>query len=91
MEVKLGPHGILVEKPVTEERKLESGIIIPQTQKQSKPKSKVVATGRGTKDNPMEVRVGDVVTYSATLGREITAPDGTEYLLMDVSNCLYID
>lgn len=91
MVVKLGPHGVLMAKPVETERKLESGIIVPQTQKQSKPKSKVLAVGKGTKDKPMEVSVGDVVTFNGAGTREVTGDNGEEYLVIDMSNCLWIE
>lgn len=91
MVLKLGPHGILIEKFVEVERKLNSGIIIPKTQKQSKPKARVVAVGTGTKQKPMEAKPGDVITYVATTAREVEAPDGNSFLLIDSENCLYID
>ncbi len=67
-----------------------SGIIIPQTQKQSKPKSKVIAVGLGTREEPMEIKVGDVVTFNKTSAREVDV-EGKTCLLIDMSNCLWID
>ena len=89
MEAKLGPHGILVEKYVPEERKLESGIIIPQTKKLTKPKSKVVAVGTGTRENPMEVRVGDVISFEAANARVVEV-EKKEYMLISSNDCLFI-
>ena len=89
MEVKLGPHGILVEKYIPVERKIESGIIIPQTKKLTKPQSKVVAVGPGTREKPMEVRVGDVISFEAANARVVEV-EKKEYMLTDSNNCLYI-
>ena len=87
---KLGPHGIIVELHVEKERKLDSGIIIPQTLKVAKPKGKVLATGSGTPDKLMEVRVGDIVTYQSVSARKVEY-EGKECLLIDMDNCLWID
>lgn len=93
MKAKLGPHGILVEKYVPVERKLESGIIIPQTKKLTKPRSKVVAVGPGTEKKPMEARVGDEISFEAANARVVEV-EGKEYMLIDASpsanNLLYI-
>ena len=89
MEAKLGPHGILVEKYIPVERKLPTGIIIPQTKKQTKPISKVVAVGSGTKKDPMEVRVGDEISFQAANARDVEV-EGKEYMLINSIDCLYI-
>ena len=90
MKVKLGPSGIIIEKQETVERTLESGIILPATQKQNKPKAKVLAAGSGSKEEPMEVKVGDIITYQAIGAREITV-EGYECLLINMDSCLWID
>ena len=53
---------VLVE-PMQAETKTASGIIIPDNAKEKPQKATVVAVGNGTKDNPMTVKVGDVVLY----------------------------
>ena len=49
---------VLVE-PAEAETKTASGIIIPDTAKEKPQKGTVVAVGKGTKDEPMTVKVGD--------------------------------
>ena len=81
-EVKIKPLAdrVLV-KPQEAEAKTASGIIIPDSAKEKPQRGKVVAVGSGTKDDKMEVKVGDVVLYGKYSGTEISV-DGKEYLIM---------
>lgn len=71
---------VLVE-PKEAEEKTSSGIIIPDSAKEKPQKGVVVAVGDGKKDEPMSVKVGDVVIYGKYAGTEITIDD-KEYLIM---------
>ena len=51
--------------PAPAEEKTIGGIIIPDTAKEKPLKGEVVATGNGTKDEEMILKVGDTVLYSA--------------------------
>jgi len=90
MKVKLGPHGIIVEKREDVQRKLESGIIIPSMVKEVKPTGKVMAVGSGTKEEPMGVEIGDIVTYQSIGAREVMIED-KEYLLISSDNGIWIN
>ena len=79
---------VLIE-PLEAETKTASGIIIPETAKEKPQKGKVVAVGKGTKDNPITVKVGETVLYGKYAGTEITI-DGSEYLIMRESDILAI-
>ena len=79
---------VLVE-PLEAETKTASGIIIPDTAKEKPQKGTVVAVGPGTKDEPLTVKVGDVVLYGKYSGTELKL-EGTEYLMMRESNILAI-
>ena len=70
---------VLVE-PMQAETKTASGIIIPDNAKEKPQKATVVAVGNGTKDNPMTVKVGDVVLYGKYSGTELKF-DGVDYLI----------
>jgi chaperonin GroES len=89
-ELKIKPLAdrVLVE-PQAAEEKTASGIIIPDTAKEKPQKGTVVATGPGTKDDKMEVKVGDVVLYGKYSGTELTV-DGKDYLMMRQSDILAI-
>ena len=75
---------VLVE-PAAAETKTSSGIIIPDTAKEKPQKGTVVAVGKGTKDNPITVAVGDSVLYGKYAGTELQH-EGKDYLIMKESD-----
>jgi chaperonin GroES len=75
---------VLVE-PLSAETKTSGGIIIPDTAKEKPQRGKVAAVGKGTKDDPMTVKVGDEVLYGKYAGTEIKIHD-QEYLIMKESD-----
>ena len=79
---------VLVE-PLEAETKTASGIIIPDTAKEKPQKGNVVAVGSGTKDNPITVKVGQIVLYGKYSGTELKL-DGNDYLIMRESDILAI-
>jgi len=88
--VKIKPLAdrVLIE-PMAAEEKTPTGIIIPDTAKEKPQKGTVVAVGPGTKDEKMEVKVGDVVLYGKYSGTELTIK-GKDYLIMRQSDVLAI-
>ena len=88
--VKIKPLAdrVLVE-PMEAEEKTASGIIIPDTAKEKPQKGTVKAVGPGTKDEKIEVKVGDVVLYGKYSGTELNV-DGNDYLMMRQSDILAI-
>jgi len=89
-ELKIKPLAdrVLVE-PASAEEKTSGGIIIPDTAKEKPQKGKVVAVGNGKKDEPMTVKVGDMVLYGKYAGTEINI-DNKDYLIMRESDILAI-
>ena len=79
---------VLVE-PAAAEEKTASGIIIPDTAKEKPQKGNIVAVGPGTKDNPITVKVGDVVLYGKYSGTELNH-EGKDYLIMKENDILAI-
>ncbi len=79
---------VLIE-PLEAETKTASGIIIPETAKEKPQKGKVVAVGKGTKDNPITVKVGETVLYGKYAGTELKY-DGKDYIIMRESDILAI-
>ena len=75
---------VVVEAAAAEE-KTASGIIIPDTAKEKPQNGVIVAVGKGTKDEPMTVKVGDTVIYGKYSGTEITI-EGNDYLIMKESD-----
>ena len=63
--------------------------IIPDTAKEKPLRGKIIATGKGTKDEEMILKEGDEVLYGKYSGTEIEL-DGEKYLMMRQSDVLAI-
>ena len=79
---------VLIE-PKAAETKTASGIFIPDTVKEKPQQGTVVAAGPGLKDEPMEVKKGDVVLFGKYAGTEVTVDEKT-YLIVKQSDILSI-
>lgn len=79
----------VVVEPAPAETKTASGIIIPDTAQEKPQKGTVVAVGNGKPDEPMTVKVGDVVLYGKYAGTELSI-DGKDVLIMRESDILAI-
>ena len=66
-----------------------SGIIIPDNAQEKPQKGNVIACGKGTKDNPIAVKVGDNILYGKYTGTELKY-EGEDYLIMRESDILAI-
>lgn len=83
----------VVVKPVAEEEKTASGIVLPDTAKEKPMKGEVVAVGEGKWDEtgksriPVDVKVGDIVIYGKYSGTEFKS-DGEELLIVRASEIL---
>jgi chaperonin GroES len=88
MKLKPLADRVLVE-PSAAETKTTSGIIIPDTAQEKPQKGMIVAVGKGTKENPLSVKVGDSVLYGKYSGTDLKY-DGKDYLIMKESDILAI-
>ncbi len=79
---------VLLE-PKEAETKTAGGLYIPDTAKEKPQQGTVIAAGPGKKDEPMEVKVGDVVLYGKYAGTEVTVED-KKYLIVKQSDILAI-
>ncbi len=79
----------VVVRPAAAEEKTASGIFIPDSAKEKQLKGEVVAVGPGTKDEAMEVAVGDIVLYGKYAGTELDV-DGENVLIMNQSDILAV-
>ena len=75
-------------KPAEAEEKI-GGIIIPDTAKEKPLKGEIIATGNGTKDEEMILKVGDKVLYGKYAGQELEF-DGEKYIVMRQSDVIAI-
>jgi chaperonin GroES len=79
---------VLVE-PASAETTTLSGIIIPETAKEKPQRGTVIAVGPGKKDEPLTVKVGDLVLYGKYAGTEISV-EGKDYLIMRESDIVAV-
>ncbi len=79
---------VLVE-PQEAQTKTVSGIYIPDSAQEKPQHGTVIAVGSGKKDEPMEVKEGDVVLYGKYAGTEVTVND-KKYLIVKQSDILAI-
>ena len=90
MELNIKPLADrVIVKAAQAEQKTAGGIIIPDTAKEKPQRGEVVAVGNGKKDEPMTVKVGDVVLSGKYAGTEINY-NGEDYLIMKESDILAI-
>ncbi|MBQ9560690.1 MAG: co-chaperone GroES [Prevotella sp.] len=75
-------------KPAEAEEKI-GGIIIPDTAKEKPLRGEIVATGNGTKDEEMILKVGDKVLYGKYAGQELEF-EGDKYMVMRQSDVIAI-
>ncbi len=73
-------------RPIEEEAKTSSGILLPETAKEKPQIGEVMAIGD---DEDMPVEVGQKVLYPKYTGTEIKL-DGVEYIIMDSADLLAI-
>ena len=89
-KIKLTP---LADKVIVQqaeaETKTASGIIFPDTAQEKPQKGNVVAVGKGTKENPITVKVGDSDLYGKYAGTELKF-EGEDFLIMKESDILAI-
>lgn len=79
----------VVVKPQAAEDTTKSGLIIPDSAKEKPQKGEVLAVGPGKKDEPTELKVGDLVLYGKYAGQEINI-EGEDYLIMRESDVIAI-
>ena len=84
----------LLVKPIEQEEKTASGIILPETAKEKPQEGEVLAVGPGSRKEDgeriaMDVAVGNRVLYAKYAGTEIKM-DGAKYLILRESDVLAI-
>ncbi len=87
MNIKPLADRVLIAPAAAEEK--IGGIIIPDTAKEKPLRGKVIATGKGTKDEEMILKEGDEVLYGKYAGTELEL-EGEKYLMMRQSDVLAI-
>jgi len=71
----------VVIKKVEKEEKTQGGLILTSSAKEQPQIAEIMAVGPGTKDEPMELKVGDKVIFAKYGGTDIKY-GGEEYTIM---------
>lgn len=85
----------VIVKPITEEERTKSGIVLPDTAEKERPEQgEVIAVGPGKrmedgKRAPMEVKKGDRVVFTKYSPNEVEIDD-VEYLILKEDDVLAI-
>lgn len=79
----------VVLKKLEAEEKTSGGIILTSSAKEAPQIAEVVAVGPGTKDEEMELKVGDKVVFSKYAGTDIKF-EGEEYTIMGQNDILAV-
>jgi len=84
----------MLVKPIEQEEKTASGIILPETAKEKPQEGEVLAVGPGARKEDgtrveMDVKVNDIVLYAKYAGTEVKM-DGIKYLILRESDILAI-
>ena len=87
MNIKPLSDRVLVAPAAAEEK--VGGIIIPDTAKEKPLRGRIVAAGKGTKDEEMVLKEGDEVLYGKYAGTELEL-DGEKFLIMRQSDVLAV-
>ncbi|PNR95856.1 co-chaperone GroES [Petrotoga sp. 9PWA.NaAc.5.4] len=75
----------LLIKPITEEKKTEGGIVLPDSAKEKPQKAEVIQIGKLEDD--YDLKIGDKVIFSKYAGTEIKIED-EDYIIIDVDDVL---
>ena len=79
----------VVIKKVEAEEKTSGGLILTSAAKETPQVAEVVAVGPGTKDEVMELKVGDRVVFGKYAGTDVKY-QGEEYTVMHQSDILAV-
>ena len=88
MSIGIKPLGArVVIKKMEAEEKTDGGLLLSGSAKEKPQQAEVLAVGPGTKDEPMELKVGDIVVFSRYGGSELKY-NGTEYTIISQKDIL---
>mgnify|MGYP000116340357 FL=1 len=79
----------VVLKKMEKEDKTEGGIILSAGAKEKPQYAKIVAVGKGTEEEPMELKVGDVVIFQKYGGHDLVYK-GEDYMIMKQEDILAV-
>ena len=88
MSIGIKPLGArVVIKKMEAEEKTEAGLLLSGTAKEKPQQAEVLAVGPGTEEEPMQLKVGDIVIFSRYGGSELKYK-GVEYTIINQKDIL---
>ena len=88
MSIGIKPLGArVVIKKMEAEEKTEAGLLLSGTAKEKPQQAEVLAVGPGTEEEPMELKVGDIVVFSRYGGYDLKYK-GVEYTIINQRDIL---
>ena len=88
MSIGIKPLGArVVIKKMEAEEKTEAGLLLSSAAKEKPQQAEVLAVGPGTEEEPMELKVGDIVVFSRYGGNE-RKYKGVEYTIINQRDIL---
>ena len=88
MSIGIKPLGArVVIKKMEAEEKTEAGLLLSGSAKEKPQQAEVLAVGPGTEDEPMLLKVGDIVIFSRYGGSELKYK-GNEYTIINQKDIL---
>ena len=88
-------HDRVLVKRLDEETVTKGGIIIPDTAKEKPTRGKVIAVGKGSRNEagqvvPLDVKKDDVVLFAKWGGTEVKV-DGEDFVIMKESDIIAVE
>ena len=88
MSIGIKPLGArVVIKKMEAEEKTEAGLLLSGSAKEKPQQAEVLAVGPGTEEEPMQLKVGDIVMFSRYGGSELKYK-GVEYTIINQKDIL---
>ena len=88
MSIGIKPFGArVVIRKMEAEEKTEAGLLLSSTAKEKPQQAEVLAVGPGTEEEPMELKVGDIVIFSRYGGNDLKYK-GEEYTIINQRDIL---
>lgn len=81
---------LILVKPYPASETTEGGLFIPEPARKRNSMAKVVAVGKGTKNYPVEAKVGDSVIHVKDAGDEFIINGEKHYLIRQIDILTYV-
>lgn len=81
---------LILVKPCASDEVTEGGLFIPDSVRQRSSKAVVVEVGNGTKNYPVEAKIGDTVIHVKGAGEEFIINGEPHYLIRQIDILSYV-